>query len=320
MEHHQLGRSGLRVSTVLLGGWNFGKVTTEKESHALLDRALDAGINVVDTADKYGRGTSETHLGNWLARSPQRRERMVVATKVFGAMSDWPNDGRLSARHLRHAVEGSLRRLRTDHIDLYQLHHVDRCTPWDEIWQAMDVLIGQGKVIYVGTSNHAGWQLAQGQEAALKRGGLGLVSEQCLYNLAERSAEQEVIPAALAYGMAVLPWSPLHGGMLAGVLSAGSAVGQRRHTGRGANSLTTRTQQVERFEQTCRHHGMAPAEVALAWLIAQPGVTAPIIGPRTLEQLESALRATRLVLPDSLEKNLEEIFPSSGPAPESFAW
>ncbi|WP_316043377.1 aldo/keto reductase [Actinomadura sp. CNU-125] len=170
MEYRQLGRAGLRVSAVLLGGWNFGKVTTERESHALLDRAYEAGINVIDTANKYGRGVSETHIGNWLASDPGRRDRMVIATKVFGAMSDWPNDGRLSARHIRQAVEGSLSRLRTDRIDLYQLHHVDRCTPWEEIWQAMDVLVDQGKVLYVGTSNHAGWQLAQGQESALKHG------------------------------------------------------------------------------------------------------------------------------------------------------
>ncbi|WP_316043379.1 aldo/keto reductase [Actinomadura sp. CNU-125] len=149
---------------------------------------------------------------------------------------------------------------------------------------------------------------------------LGLVSEQCLYNLAERNAEQEVIPAARAYGLAVLPWSPLHGGMLAGVLAAGSSEGKRRHAGRGAHSLLGHADQVRRFEHVCAQHGLAPAEVSLAWLISRPEVTAPVIGPRTVEQLESALRAIRLRLPDSLTKELEEIFPGPGPAPESFAW
>ncbi|MFE7497562.1 aldo/keto reductase [Streptomyces albidoflavus] len=320
MEYGQLGRSGLRVSRVLLGGWNFGKVTSEQESHALLDLAYEAGINVVDTANKYGRGTSETHIGNWLAKAGERRDRMVIATKVFGVMTDWPNDSRLSARHIRHAVEQSLRRLRTDHIDLYQLHHVDRNTPWEEIWQAMDQLVAQGKILYVGTSNHAGWQLAQGQETAIRRGALGLVSEQCLYNLAERTAEQEVIPAARNYGLAVLPWSPLHGGMLAGVLALDSDPGSRRRTGRGANFLKGRLEQVQRYEDLCVKHGLMPAEVALAWLLARPEVTAPVIGPRTVPQLKSALRALDLVLPSDLQRDLEEIFPGPGPAPESFAW
>lgn len=319
MEYVNLGRSGLRVSKLLLGGWNFGKVASQEESHDLLDRAYDAGINVVDTANRYGHGVSEEIIGRWLAHGG-RRDRMVVSTKVFGPMTDWPNDSRLSARHICRAAEDSLRRLRTDHIDLYQLHHVDRYTPWDEIWQAMELLITQGKVIYVGTSNHAGWHLAQGQESARRHGIFGLVSEQCLYNLAERTAEQEVIPAAHAYGLAVLPWSPLHGGMLAGVLSAGSEQGRRRREGRAVNFLVDRQQQVRRYEELCARYGMAPAEVALAWLASRPEVTAPVVGPRTLAQLESVLRAVDLRLPAILLKELEEIFPGPGPAPESFAW
>jgi NDP-hexose 2,3-enoyl reductase len=320
MDYRQLGRSGLRVSRILLGTWNFGKVIAETESHTLLDRAYDAGINVVDTANEYGRGTSETYIGNWLAKVGGRRDHLVIATKVFGAMSDRPNDGGLSARHIRHAAEQSLRRLRTDHIDIYQLHHVDRCTPWDEIWQAMRLLIAQGKILYVGTSNHAGWQLAQGQEAAQRHCSLGLLSEQCLYNLAERTAEQEVIPAAGAYGIAVLPWSPLHGGMLAGVLGADANLGRRRRTGRAAKSLVSHRDQVQRYEDVCAKYAFAPAEVALAWLLARPEVTAPVIGPRIMEHLESALRATELILPSDLHRELEDIFPGPGPAPESFAW
>jgi aryl-alcohol dehydrogenase-like predicted oxidoreductase len=235
-------------------------------------------------------------------------------------MSDRPNDGRLSAKHIRYAAELSLRRLQTDHIDLYQLHHVDRFTPWDEILQAMSLLIAQGKILYVGTSNHAGWQIARGQEAALRHQGLGLISEQCLYNLAERNAEQEVIPSASAYGLAVLPWSPLHGGMLGGVLGGGVDAGRRRLTGRAANTLVTHRDQVGRFEEVCAKYALAEAEVALAWLLARPEVTAPVIGPRTLDHLDSALRATELVLPPDLDRELESIFPGPGPAPESFAW
>lgn len=319
MEYRQLGRSGLRVSKVILGAWNFGKVTAESDSHTILDRAYDAGINVIDTADKYGRGASESYIGNWLGKATERRDRMVIATKVYSAITDWPNDSGLSARHIREAVEQSLRRLRTDRIDLYQLHHVDRRTPWDEIWQAMEVLIAQGKILYVGTSNHAGWQLAEGQEAARRRHGLGLVSEQCLYNLAERSAEQEVIPAATSYGLAVLPWSPLHGGMLAG-RAAAEGPGMRRRTGRAANFIVGRHDQVQRFEDSCAKYALAPAEAALAWLLARPEVTAPVVGPRTVEQLESVLRATGITLPVELRRELDEIFPGPGPAPESFAW
>lgn len=320
MEYTHLGRTGLLVSRIVLGGWNFGKVALEESSHALLDAALGAGINCVDTADRYGRGASEEIIGRWFTKDRGRREKVVLATKVYGAFGDWPNEGRLSARHIRRAAEDSLRRLRTDYIDLYQLHHVDRATPWEEVWQAMELLVAQGKVIYVGSSNHAGWHIAQGQEAARRRNSLGLVSEQCLYTLAERTAEQEVLPAAQAYGLGVLPWSPLHGGMLGGVLAEDSEQGKRRREGRSMRWLAGHRGQIQSYEELCARYEMAPGEVGLAWLLSRPEVTAPIIGPRTIRHLESALRAVTLELDAGMLEELDQIFPGPGPSPESFAW
>src|SRR5919112_3023325 len=207
MEYVQLGRTGAKVSRLALGTMNFGWHTDEPTSHRMMDAALDAGINFLDTADVYGAGASESILGSWFAGDPGRRDRVVLATKVYIAMEDWPNAGGLSAIHLRKACEDSLRRLQTDHIDLYQFHHVDRSTPWEEIWEATDRLVRDGKVVYVGSSNFAGWHLAHGQEAAARRHTLGLVSEQSLYNLLERTVELEVLPAARHYGIGLLPWS-----------------------------------------------------------------------------------------------------------------
>ncbi|MBO0653064.1 aldo/keto reductase [Streptomyces triculaminicus] len=331
MEYTQLGRTGLKVSRLVLGTMNFGPQTGEADSHAIMDAALDAGLNFFDTANVYGwgddKGRTEEIIGSWLAKGGGRREKVVIATKVFGNMgpdgANWPNHDRLSAVNIRRAVEGSLRRLGTDHIDLYQFHHVDRATPWDEIWQAIDVLVQQGKIVYAGSSNHAGWHIAQANESARRRGTLGLVSEQCLYNLAERRAEMEVIPAAEAYGLGVIPWSPLHGGLLGGVLrkerEGGSA---RAASGRSADALanTKVREQVQAYEDLLDKHGLAPGEVALAWLLTRPGVTGPIVGPRTLGQLESALRALELRLDEDLLTALDGVFPGPGPSPEAFAW
>ncbi|GHF17741.1 aldo/keto reductase [Streptomyces morookaense] len=324
MEYTQLGRTGLKVSRIVLGTMNFGPRTDEADSHTIMDAALDAGVNFFDTANVYGwgvhKGRTEEIIGTWFARGGHRRDRVVLATKVFGGMQPegepWPNEDRLSALNIRRAVDASLQRLRTDHIDLYQFHHVDRATPWDEIWQAMDVLVQQGKILYVGSSNHAGWHIAQANEAARRRSTLGLVSEQCLYNLAERRAEMEVLPAAEAYGLGVIPWSPLGGGLL------GGAIRRAAETGRSADALakTGIRERIQAYEDVVDKHGLEPGEVALAWLLTRPGVTAPIIGPRTGEQLDSALRAVELTLPEELLASLEEIFPGPGPAPEAFAW
>ncbi|MBB5119471.1 oxidoreductase [Streptomyces eurocidicus] len=331
MEYTQLGRTGLKVSRIVLGTMNFGPQTDEADSHAIMDAALDAGVNFFDTANVYGwgenKGRTEEIIGSWLARGGGRREKVVLGTKVFGNMgpdgADWPNHDRLSAVNIRRAVDASLKRLQTDHIDLYQFHHVDRTTPWDEIWQAIDVLVQQGKILYAGSSNHAGWHIAQANEAARRRGSYGLVSEQCLYNLAERRAEMEVVPAAEAYGLGVIPWSPLHGGLLGGVIRKEREGGSgRAASGRSADALanTKVREQVQAYEDLLDKHGLEPGEVALAWLLTRPGVTGPIVGPRTGDQLSSALRAVELKLSEELLTELDGIFPGPGPSPEAFAW
>ncbi|MGP3922690.1 aldo/keto reductase [Streptomyces sp. 8N616] len=332
MEYTQLGRTGLKVSRLVLGTMNFGPVTDEADSHAIMDAALAAGVNFFDTANVYGwgenKGRTEEILGSWFAKGGERREKVVLATKVYANMgtadAPWPNQDKLSALNIRRAVEASLKRLGTDYIDLYQFHHVDRATPWDEIWQAIDVLIQQGKILYAGSSNFAGWHIARANEAARRRlTTYGLVSEQCLYNLAERRAEMEVIPAAREYGLGVIPWSPLHGGLLGGAIRKAREGGAgRTASGRSADALRNAKQreQIQSYEDLLDKHGLEPGDVALAWLLTRPGVTGPIVGPRTAAQLESALRAVELDLSDELLASLDEIFPGPGPSPEAFAW
>lgn len=323
MDYRHLGRLGLKVSPFCLGTMNFGPETSEPDSHVIMDRALELGINFVDTANVYGRrigvGTTEAIVGNWFAKGGSRRERVVLATKVYGEMGDRPNESRLSALHIRRACDESLRRLQTDHIDLYQMHHVYRPAAWEEIWQAFETLVQQGKVLYVGSSNFAGWHIARANEIAASRNFLGLVSEQCLYNLAQRSSELEVLPACEAYGMGVLPWSPLHGGLLSGVL--GEPEGRRRIRPEPQRFLSEHRAQVEAYEKLCADLGERPADVALAWLLANPVVTAPILGPRTLEQLEGSMRALEITLEEAVMARLDEIFPGpGGAAPEAYAW
>ncbi|MET7810623.1 aldo/keto reductase [Streptomyces sp. NPDC005395] len=330
MKYTQLGRTGLKVSRLVLGTMNFGPQTDEADSHAIMDAALDAGINFFDTANVYGwgenKGRTEEIIGNWFAQGGDRRDKTVIATKVYGNMGAdgeaWPNHDKLSAVNIRRAVDASLKRLRTDHIDLYQFHHIDRATSFDEIWQAIDTLVQQGKVLYAGSSNFPGYKIAQANETAARRGGtIGLVSEQCLYNLAERRAEMEVIPAAQEYGLGVIPWSPLHGGLLGGVIKK-EVQGGRRASGRAADALAdpAKRAQIQAYEDLLDKHGVEPGEAALAWLLTRPGVTGPIVGPRTADQLASALRAVELELPDELLTGLDEVFPGTGPAPEAFAW
>uniref|UniRef100_UPI0026130B61 aldo/keto reductase n=1 Tax=Trebonia sp. TaxID=2767075 RepID=UPI0026130B61 len=248
-----------------------------------------------------------------------RRERTVLATKLYGDMGTWPNEGKLSALNIRRACEASLRRLRTDYIDLYQMHHIDRATPWDEIWQAMEVLIEAGKIVYAGSSNFAGWHIARACETARSRGLTGLVSEQSLYNLMTRDVELEVLPAAIAYGVGVIPWSPLEGGLLGGVLKA-EREGRRRLAGRAKALVDRYRERIEAYEDLCDKIGEEPATVALAWLLHQPAVTAPIIGPRTLAQFDGAQRALAVTLDAEVLGQLDEIFPGYQPAPEHYAW
>ena len=323
MEYTHLGRTGLEVSRLCLGTMNFGPQASEADSHAVLDEALGAGINFVDTANVYGwqigKGSTEEIIGRWFAQGGGRREKVVLATKLYGSMTEWPNDTFLSARNIRRACDASLHRLQTDWIDLYQMHHVDRSTPWEEIWEAFSVLRQQGKVVYFGSSNFAGWHLAQAQESAHRLGMLGLASEQSIYNLAVRSIELEVLPAADAYGIGVIPWSPLFGGVLAGILQKGAE--GRAAGGRTQERLDNHRDQVERYEDFCRELGESPASVGLAWLLAQPGVTAPIIGPRSAAQLAGNIQALDVTLDDAALTRLDEIWPGTGgTAPEAYAW
>jgi len=324
MDYTHLGRSGLSVSRLCLGTMNFGPETAEDDSHAIMDRAHEHGINFFDTANVYGwkqgEGWTEQIIGRWFAQGGGRRDKTVIATKLYGSMSDWPNDTFLSARNIRAACDASLRRLQTDHIDLYQMHHVDRDTPWDEIWEAFDILRQQGKVLYVGSSNHAGWHIAKGMEAARRRHSTGLVSEQSIYNLLTRDVELEVLPACEDYGLGVIPWSPLHGGLLAGVLRK-EREGKRRTSGRAKDALQENKEAIEDYEAFCEELGHEPADVGIAWLLAQPAVTAPIVGPRTAEQLDGSLRALEIALDEEALSRLDEIFPGpGGTAPEAYAW
>ena len=323
MEYVHLGRAGVKVSRLCLGTMNFGPETNETDSFAIMDRALELGLNFFDTADVYGwkvgEGWTEQIVGRWFAQGGGRREKVVLATKVFGRMGDWPNQSRLSALHIKRACEASLRRLQTDCIDLYQMHHIDRGTPWEEIWQAMEQLVREGKVLYIGSSNFAGWHLAQAQEIARSRHFLGVISEQSLYNLNERTIELEVIPACKAYGIGLIPWSPLARGLLAGALKPAS-VGRRAKEDLKKDIETYRPK-LETYEALCAQLGERPADVALSWLLHQKAVTSPIVGPRTMEQLNSMMRALSLTLSKETLQRLDEIFPGpGGPAPEAYAW
>jgi len=335
MEYANLGRSGLSVSRLCLGTMNFGPLTTPADSHVIMDHALELGLNFFDTANRYGGSSSppgqvghheqahvgwtEEIIGEWFASGGGRRERTVLATKLYGAMGDWPNEGKLSALNIRRACDASLRRLRTDYIDLYQMHHVDRDTPWDEIWQAMEVLVAQGKILYVGSSNFAAWHIAQANDIAAARGFFGLVSEQSIYNLMTRTIELEVLPAAVDYGVGIIPWSPLEGGLLGGVLRK-EREGRRRVAGRAQEAVERNRDQIESYEVLCEELGVEPGAVALSWLLHQDGVTAPIVGPRTLAQLDDAQRALTVSLDDDALKRLDAIFPGYRPAPEHYAW
>ena len=330
VKHKRLGNHGVLVSDLCLGTMNFGWHTSQNESFAIMDRALELGINFFDTADTYGwatdRGDTEIIVGNWFALGNGRRESVVLATKVYnpvdrkGQRAEPNTDGRsLSAYKVRKHCEGSLRRLQTDVIDLYQMHHIDRDCPWDEIWQAFDALVKQGSVVYVGSSNFAGWDIATACQEAARRGLMGLASEQSIYHLDNRMIELEVIPACRHYGLGLIPWSPLAGGLLGGVLEK---LGSGRRVSEGVQKqIEAKRPQLERYEALCREIGEAPATVALAWLLHNPAVTAPIIGPRTVEQLETAVRATEITLDAATLARLDEIFPGpGGEAPNAYAW
>jgi aryl-alcohol dehydrogenase-like predicted oxidoreductase len=327
MEYTHLGRTGLQVSKLCLGTMNFGPWTSEADSHVMMDAALEAGINFFDTANRYGiwgdsgshHGHTEEIIGNWFQQGEGRRDKVVLATKLYGAMSDWPNEGKLSALNIKRACEASLKRLQTDYIDLYQMHHIDRGTPWEEIWQGMEQLVREGKILYVGSSNFAGWHIAKANEAAKRRNFMGLVSEQSKYSLAERTIELEVVPACEDYGVGIIPWSPLDGGLLGGVLAKLKS-GRRASEGMQKRVDNIRSQ-IESYENFCAEMGEEPADVALAWLLHNPVVTAPIIGPSNVDQLTGSLRALDIHLTEEQLKGLDDIWPGpGGAAPEAYAW
>ncbi|MFN3682472.1 MAG: aldo/keto reductase [Fimbriimonadaceae bacterium] len=322
MQYANLGRTALKVSRLCLGTMNFGPVTSKEDSFAIMDRALEHGINFFDTADVYGwkkgEGVTERIIGDWFAQGGNRREKVVLATKFYGDMGDWPNTSRINKLHIRNACEASLKRLKTDYIDLYQMHHVYREATWDEIWEGLELLVQQGKVLYVGSSNFAGWHIVQANEAAKRRNFLGLVSEQSLYNLNARHVERDLLPACEAYGVGVIPWSPLAGGLLGGVLQK---IEEGRRASEGMQkAIAENRKKLEKWEKLCRSIGEEPANVALAWLLTRPAVTAPIIGPRTMEQLDGSLRALEIELSPKVLQKLDEIFPGYKPSPEGYAW
>jgi aryl-alcohol dehydrogenase-like predicted oxidoreductase len=320
MTYTTLGRSGLKVSRLCLGTMNFGEGTDEKTAHRILDLAVDAGVTFVDTANVYGGSETERIIGRWMAQGGGRREKIVLATKVYGQIDDTDpgnNTKGLSAYRVRRNLEASLGRLGTDHVELYQMHHVDRGVSWDELWEVFGSLVQAGKTDYVGSSNFAGWHLAVAQGEAKARGMLGLVSEQHLYNLLVRQAELEVLPSAKHLGLGVLPWSPLSGGLLSSAALAGGGVRSSSSPGR----LDRHRAQLESYAKLCRELNEREDVVALAWLLCNPAVTAPVIGPRTAEQMSHALRALDVTLDTGALKRLDVIFPGpGGSAPEAYAW
>lgn len=327
MQYTTLGRTGLKVSRLCLGTMNFGPETTPEDSFAIMDKAHDIGLNFFDTADVYGwkqgEGVTEKIIGDWFAQGGNRREKTVLATKLYnpmgkGDMENWPNTRGNSALHIRRAVEDSLVRLKTDYIDLIQMHHIDRSCPWDEIWQAFETLTAQGKIIYVGSSNFAAWNIVQANETAARRHNLGLVCEQSKYSLVQREIELEVAPACQAYGVGIIPWSPLGSGVLAGVM--GGQEGQRRRGDWTKELIEKQGDQLQKWEDLCKEMGEEPANVALAWTLSKPYVTAPIIGPRTMDQLTGSTKALEIQITEELNEKIDETFPPFKTAPEHYAW
>ncbi len=330
MKYTRLGRSNLKVSRVCLGTMHFGQVTPEDEAFRIMDRALEMGINFFDTANVYGgNGLTEEVIGRWFAQGGGRREKVVLATKVYGQMTSDPGpneEGGISAYKVYRQAQDSLRRLQTDHIDLYQVHHIDRTITGAEFWGTFERLIADGDVLYLGTSNFPGWGLAKYQSIANQRGLLGIVSEQSMYNLLCRYPELEVLPAALEFGIGVIPYMPLAGGLLTGKKQSveGSRTAQvEEEYGIPVNANA----RLEAFSALCAELGERESVVALAWTLAHPAVASPIVGVRTMGHLDGLERAAELELSAETLKRLDEIFPlnegrplRTAVAPEAYAW
>lgn len=323
MQYTKLGRTGLWVSRLCLGTMNFGCTTSEKDAFYIMDAALDAGINFFDTANNYGfltgdQGITETILGKWFAQGGGRREKVVLATKAHEAMGD-PNDGPndtpgLSTYKVRRHLEASLKRLGTDHVELHYMHHVDRSVTWNEMWDAYENLFDRGLIDYVGVSNFPAWKIVQAQAAADARHFMGIAVDQEKYNLNVRMPELEVIPACQELGIGVVAWSPLEGGLLSG---KGEATLRRANN---KDNYVKYAAKLAAFSDLCRQAGIPEAEAAQGWLLTRPGLTAPIIGVRTIEQLNSCLNVLDRKLSDDFLAELDKIFPGPGVAPEAYAW
>lgn len=309
MNTRSLGRTGAQVSPLCLGCMNFGNGTPEDESIRIIHRALDAGLNFLDTADVYGRGASETVTGKALKG---KRDNVFLATKVHGKMGDDPNDEGNSRLHIMRGVEASLKRLNVDHIDLYQIHRPQSSIPIDETLRALDDLIRQGKVRYIGTSTYAAWQLVESFWQSDKLGLNRFVCEQPPYNLLDRRIERELLPVAQTFGLGIIPWSPLAGGLLTGKYRRDqeNPQGSRYESGkfRGGEGIPDATWDVvEGVRALSEEKGCAMDAFALAWCMAQPNVTSPIIGPRTMEQLEDNLKALDVEINDDDRQRVDEL-------------
>lgn len=333
MEYTTLGRSNLIVSRICLGTMHFGSKTAEADAFAIMDKALEMGINFFDTANVYGgrpnTGRTEEIMGRWFQQGGGRRDRVVLASKVYGQMAPDPPPNEaagISAYKVRKHLADSLRRLQTDHLDLYQVHHFDRHITLDEFWRTFERLVNDGDVLYMGTSNFPGWGLAKFQMDARQRGLVGLVSEQTQYNLLNRIPELEVLPAALDFGIGVLAYMPLGGGLLTG--NKAIVEGSRTHSVEREYEITPERQpQFEAFSALCQELGEPEHVVAIAWTLAHPAVASAIVGARTLAHLEGLERAASLRLDAPIINRLNDIFDINrgrplrpGPAPEAYAW
>jgi aryl-alcohol dehydrogenase-like predicted oxidoreductase len=333
MEYVKLGKTNTDISKICLGTMHFGAKADEKESFRIMDCAIDNGINFFDTADIYGPtwGLSEKIVGNWISQKPENRDKIVLATKVFWydrAAADWPNIGKgISAYKVRKNVEGSLQRLKTDLIDLYQVHHIDRTVSEDEFWNTFELVRQQGKIHYLGTSNFPGWGLSQFQQAAKRKGLTGIVSEQHMYNLFCRYPELEVLPAAERNSIGVLSYMPLAGGLLTGNRKPEEGSRTAAVSGEYGIPLDNNTM-LDQYANICKDIGEEERNVAIAWVLANPAVSSAIVGIRKVEHLEGILKAAEIKLDQETMERLNDLFTiSSGrplrnnlPTPEAYAW
>jgi aryl-alcohol dehydrogenase-like predicted oxidoreductase len=316
MDYRPLGRTGVQVSSLCLGCMMFGGRTPPDESYSIIDRALDAGINFLDTANVYSRGRSEEVTGQALKRNG-RRDRVVLATKVHGTMAeDDPNARGNSRRHIIEQCEASLRRLGTDYIDLYQIHRPQPDIPIDETLRGMDDLIRSGKVRYIGTSTYAAWQLVESLWVSKEHGLHRFICEQPPYNLLDRRIERELIPMAQTFGIGLIPWSPLGGGLLTGKYRRGEEPPEDSRFAQPGRTAVQRRRMndaiwdvIEGLEPIAADKGCTLSQLALAWCAQQPGVTSPIIGPRTMEQLEDNLAAAAVTLTDEDRARIDAVIP-----------